>query len=296
MPIVNEFEYFKPKTLDEALIALSKHKCLTRILAGGTDLIVRMKDNMDAPEAVIDIKGIPELKKLETTGSSVVIGSAVTCTELLESETVKIKLPAFWESLKTVACVGIRNRATVTGNICSAVPSADTATPLLAYGATIHLKGPGGEKTVPISEWFLGPKQTAICRGEIVTTIKIPLPEKKHGGIYVKLKRYEGEDLAQAGVTILVFADNTYRVAFCALCPAPKRAPKIEKLLNGNKLTDALIKKACALVDSEVCAITDIRSSKEYRHHMAKVMLERGLKAAVERLAGKGPALGHSII
>ena len=131
---------------------------------------------------------------------------------------------------------------------------------------------------------------------EIVTGVVIPVPKKKTAGIYVKLGRYSGEDLAQVGLAVLIEEENIYRVAFCAVGPIPKRAPKIEALLKGKKLSDALIRKARKLVSQEISPITDIRSSLEYRQLMAEVMLERGLKAAAARLLGKGPALGESLL
>ena len=296
MIIAHEFEYFKPSSIDEAIKLLNKYGAKARILSGGTDLVVRIKDGFETPDAVIDIKGLDELKVLDFKDNKLIVGTLTTFNELIDSEVVKEKFPLLWESAKSVASMGIRNRATMVGNICSAVPSLDSGPALLLYEATVVVKGKDGERRIPIEEWFLGPRKTALKEGELVEYIEIPLPQKKHAGCYVKLGRYNGEDLAQVGVGVLVLSGNEYRVAFCAVGPKPTRAKKIESLLNGKELSDSLIEEAEKLVEEEISPITDIRATKEYRMHMAKVMLDRALKAAVERLNGKGPDYGTRLI
>ncbi|MBI5244193.1 MAG: xanthine dehydrogenase family protein subunit M [Elusimicrobia bacterium] len=295
MPIACEFEYYKPKTLPEALALLAKHKGKAQALAGGTDLLVWMKEGLRSPEAVVDVKALKELKGLDLKGGALHVGARTTFAELIESKLVKEKFPLLWECSRTVASVGVRNRATLAGNICSAVPSLDSAPALLTYEAVVLVQGSKGKRDIPISQWFTGPKKTALKDGELVLGVKIPLP-KKHGACYAKLGRYRGEDLAQVGVGIMALANDEYRVAFCAVGPTPMRAKRIENALNGNKLSDELICRAQELVPQEIKPISDIRSSKEYRLHMAGVMLERGLKAAAARLAGEGPAYGESVL
>ncbi len=296
MIIAHEFEYFKPSSIDEAIKLLNKYGAKARILSGGTDLVVRIKDGFETPDAVIDIKGLDELKVLDFKDNKLIVGTLTTFNELIDSEVVKEKFPLLWESAKSVASMGIRNRATMVGNICSAVPSLDSGPALLLYEATVVVKGKDGERRIPIEEWFLGPRKTALKEGELVEYIEIPLPQKKHAGCYVKLGRYNGEDLAQVGVGVLALEGNEYRVAFCAVGPKPTRAKKIEELLNGKELSDSLIEEAKKLVEEEISPITDIRATKEYRMHMAKVMLDRALKAAVGRLNGKGPDYGTRLI
>ena len=295
MPIACEFEYHKPKTLPEALALLAKHKSKAQALAGGTDLLVWLKEGVRSPEAIVDVKGLRELKKLELKGGALHIGARTTFTELLESKIVREKFPLLWECSRTVASVGVRNRATLVGNICSAVPSMDGAPALLCYEASVIVQGPKGRREMPIAQWFVGPKKTALKDGELALEVRIPLP-KKHGACYAKLGRYRGEDLALVGLGILAFRHGEYRLAFCAVGPVPARARKIESVLNGQSLCAEAVLKAQDLVPSEIQPITDIRSSKEYRMHMAKVMVERGLKAAVARLAGEGPSLGESVL
>lgn len=286
MPVAHEFEYFKPTTLDEAISLLSKYDGSARVLAGGTDLALKIKEGTETPDVVVDIKGIEVLKRLDFENNHLFVGSLVTFSNLIDSQLVIEKFPLLRDASSTIGSVGIRNRATMAGNICSAVPSLDSGPALLVYEAEVLTKSADGGRTIPIDEWFVGPKQSALKTGEIVTGISVPLPEETCAGCYVKLGRYAGEDLAQAGVGILALEGNEYRVAFCAVGPVPRRSEKIEALLNGNELTGTLIEEAKALIPEEISPITDIRSSKEYRMLMVKVMFERGIKAAVSRLTG----------
>ncbi|MBC7194112.1 MAG: xanthine dehydrogenase family protein subunit M [Caldisericia bacterium] len=294
--ISHEFEYLKPKSINELTDLLSQYKTKARILSGGTDLIVRIKDGFEFPEAVIDIKGIEELKELKFDGNSLFIGACVTFNELIDSQVVQEKFPLLWESAKSVASTAIRNRATLVGNICSAVPSLDSGPSLLIYEADVVLKSKDGERKVNINEFFTGPRKTVLKENEFVYQVIVPLPKKNNGGAYVKLGRYNGEDLAQVGIGVLALEGNEYRVAHCAVGPVAARARKIENLLNGKALNDSLIEDAKKLIEEEISPITDIRATKEYRMHMAKVMLERALKAAVERMNGKGPKYGERLI
>ncbi len=296
MPIVTEFEYLKPKDLGEALRVMSLYKESARVLAGGTDLIVHLKENIARPEIVVDIKGIEGLDKIEFKKYILSIGSLVTFADIIDSPLVKDHCPLLWEASRTVASTGVRNRATVAGNICSAVPSADSAPVLAVYDAEVIVKSLKGSRRISIHDWFAGPKKTVLAPDELVLAVELGLPKLKAGGCYAKLSRYEGEDLAQGGIAVLVLADNTYRVAACALGPKPARCPATEAVLNGNKITGKIIAKAKETILKEINPITDIRSSKEYRDHMAAVMLGRALDAAVGRMLGKGPNLGASVI
>jgi CO/xanthine dehydrogenase FAD-binding subunit len=296
MAIAHEFEYFKPETIEELVETLLKNKGNARILAGGTDLIVRIKDGLEFPGAVIDIKGLSELKKLDFKDNKLFIGSLVTFNDLINSEVVKEKFPMLWESSKNVASMGIRNRATIAGNICSAVPSLDSGPALLVYEADIIIRGSEGERVIPVLDWFIAPRKTALKEDEFVYGIIISPPGKKHGDSYLKLGRYNGEDLAQVGLGILALEGNEYRLAFCAVGPRPARARKIELFLNGKEISDSLVEEAKNLIPEEISPITDVRATKEYRMHMAKVMLERGIKAAIERLNGHGPEYGTKLI
>ena len=295
MAITHQFDYAKPKSLDEALNLLSQRRNYA-ILAGGTDLINMLKDGLTQPKLVIDIKGLNALNKISFKGGALQIGAGATFSDLLKSEIVRERFPVIIEIAKTVASVGIRNRATVVGNICSAVPCMDSGPLLCAYDASVLTTGPKGSRKIPTEKWFIAPRKTALRKGEIVTGVSIPYPKQKHAGCWVKLGRYAGEDLAQVSVLILALADGSFRISFGAVAPVPVRARTIEQLLSGQEITPPVIQKAVKMIEEEIKPITDIRASKEYRMHMAKVMFERGIRAAIGRLNGSGPEYGASLI
>ncbi len=287
MAVAHDFEYYRPKNFDETIKLMAKYSGKAMLLAGGTDLAVYIKEGMVHPEAVIDIKHVKELKRVEIQQDGLFIGALATFSDILACADIKKHYLPLWEAARSVASVGIRNRATLVGNICSAVPSLDSAPVLLCYDAIVHVSSKKVERKISITEWFIAPRKTAKKPDEIVLGVCIPKPSGNNAGCYLKLGRYGGEDLAQAGLGILVTGKLEYHLAFCAVGPIPKRAVKIEKLLKGKTLTPPLIEKAMAIVPDEISPITDIRSSKEYRIHMCKIMLERGLNASMERLNGK---------
>jgi len=295
VPIIHQFDYVKPKSLSETLTILTQSKN-SAILAGGTDLVDMLKENVIQPEVVIDIKGLGVFNKISFADGALHIGAGVTFSDLIESEIIHKKIPVIVEIAKTIASVGIRNRATIVGNICSAVPCMDSGPLLMVYDATVHVAGQKGERNISASEWFVAPRKTALRKGEIVTGITLPLTKDKHAGCWVKLGRYTGEDLAQVSVLILALSDGSYRISFGAVAPVPVRAKTVEQILNGQKIVSSLIEKAKQLIEEEIKPITDVRASKEYRMHMAKVMFERGLSAAISRLNGNGLEYGTSVI
>jgi len=292
--IRHEFDYRRPSTLSEVTGLLAEHPGTARVLAGGTDLVAQLRDDVIAPDLLIDIKDIPGLSDLRLDGNTLHVGALVTFSDLIESDLIAEHAPLLAEMAATVATGGVRNRATMAGNICSAVPSCDAGPVLLAYDTTVHLVGPGGERSIDIDDWFVGLRKTARTDDEVVAHMTIELRE--HAGAYLKLMRYGGEDLAQASVGIVAYPGNDYRVAFGAVAPTPVRSPRIEAALYGEAIDDASVEAVVAMVSEEISPITDIRASAEYRTRMTEVMLERGLKATAERLAGSGPAYGTRLV
>jgi len=292
MPIAHEFEYVKPTSLEDAVAILAEHGDGAQILAGGTDVVAQLRDDAITPEVVVDIKGIDGLADIRLAGDRLFIGPLVTFTDVIESELIRESFPLFYEMAVKVASKGIRNRATVVGNICSAVPSCDAGPVLLVYDAQVLLLGPEGERTVPIGEWFVGPKKTDLRQCELVVGLEISSSARAFGGSYVKLGRYRGEDLAQASVAVLVSPDYEYRVAFGAVGPTPVRARELEAEIRNEEPSDEMLETARKAIPRETSPITDIRATAEYRAHMLEVMLERGIRAAVARLNGGGPEYG----
>lgn len=296
MPITAEFEYEKVKTWREALALKSAKGSAAKILAGGTDLIVLLRENHSSAQMLIDLKGLPGISGISFKNGVLTIGANVTFSDLIKSQTVKKYFPALWEASQTVASVGVRNRATVAGNICSAVPCADSAGPLLVYDAEINLLSENESRKVPIEKWFTGPKKTAMEPKEILHSVELKSPSSKTACAYLKLSRYEGEDLAQASFTVTLDCDKNYKIAFGSLAPTPRRAYKTEKFLKGKKINEETLNEACKILETEISPISDLRSSKEYRIHMAKVMLKRALEKAVSRYYKGIPHYGEGMI
>jgi len=295
MTIAHDFAYARPETLAEAVAMLAEHPGDARVLAGGTDLVAWLRDDAVHPDLLVDLKRIQGLGGIRAEDGVLHIGALVTFSDLISSETVASALPMLKEASATVASVGIRNRATLVGNLCSAVPSCDAGPALLSYEASLHATGPEGDRTVAVDDWFTGPRQTSRLPGEIVTGVSVPIPPR-HGACYAKLARYRGEDLSQAGVAVVVHPGHRYRVAFGAVGPVPFRAPEIEAHLEGRPPDRENLEGAVALVEGSISPITDMRSTKEYRTHMCKVMLRRALVAADARMQGDGPPYGKQVV
>lgn len=284
MAIPYELGYERPETLEQAVNLLGEYGKKARVLAGGTDIINQMKQGFRAPEILIDIKGIRELDEIKITGNEVHIGSLVTFNDLRNSVVIREKVNVLYEAAGLVASTGVRNRATMVGNICSAVACMDSAGPLLVHEAVIHTISNRGEHKYPVQDWFIDNRKTALPDDEMVTKVSIPIPDKKYAGAYQKMMRYSGEDLSQANVTVLITVDKIFRVAFGSVGPIPKRSPKIEKLMTTEGTAGETIEKAKAMIETIIAPISDVRATKEYRMHMTKVMFERAVNNALERL------------
>jgi len=295
MTIALDYDYAKPATLAQARKLMAKHRA-PRVLAGGTDLVPWLIDGMVEPDILVDIKGIASLGRIRVKGDVVTLGALVTFNDLLESKVIAKRAPMLQDMASKVASTGVRNRATVLGNLCSAVPCCDAGPSLTVFDAQIQLSGPDGDRVVPLDDWFTGPRQTVRKPAEIATAMSFTLPPKGSGAAWIKLGRYKGEDLAQASVAVLVMPGNVCKVAFGSVAPRPVRGVKIEQLLDGRPLTDDLIAEAVKLLPECISPITDVRSTREYRMQTMEVMLERGLKAAAARAAGRGPKYGTALI
>lgn len=284
MAIAYDFDYQKPDSISEALDLLEKHKEKARVLSGGTDLVNELKLGFKVPEIIVDLKGIAELKKIELKNNKLFIGSGITFSEIIASTVIKDNAYVLWEAAHLVASNGVRNRATMVGNICSAVACMDSAGPLLVHEAIVHLASKDKTRELSVNQWFVDNRKTAIESNEIVTGVSLDIPKIKFSGSYSKHMRYSGEDLSQSNVCILALEDKTFRVAFGSVAPTPKRSAKIESLLNGKEINDKLIKEVKKTIEKVIAPISDVRATKEYRMHMVKIMFERGLKRALCRL------------
>jgi carbon-monoxide dehydrogenase medium subunit len=283
---LHNFEYFEPKTLSEATSLLKEHASKAKVLAGGTDLIIQMEDKLVRPEYVINLKRIPGLEDIGTNGSGVRIGALTKMREIQKSSLIIQKYPALAEAAGEVGSVQIRNLATLGGNVCNASPAGDTLPALLALDATVKIAGPSGERTIPIREFFLGPRKTVLADGEIVMSFFLPTPPPHSGSKYIKLTIRRLMDLAFVGVAAAVTMDGKackdVKIALGAVAPTVIRATNAENILKGKTLTDELLTRAGEAATQESKPISDLRASAEYRREMVAVLTRRAVKAAAE--------------
>jgi len=287
------FELERPKSLQEAVGILNRLGSRAMPKAGGTDLLINMKKRLIKPEVVVDLNLIPELSEVsfdEDSGLS--IGATATCTEVIKKEKVKAHFPALYDACLSHSDWQIRNRATVVGNVCSAVPSGDILPALYCYEAIVNTAGPNEEREIPISSFILGPRKIDLKSGEIVTGVFIPLPQGRSSGCYLKHGRRNALDLAQVGVCCVAVENNgsiEYRLAYGAVAPTPVRAPEAEKAIKGVKEPDdLLLEEAASLAQKAVKPITDVRASSDYRLAMVGELTKRAVKICIERLKEEG--------
>ena len=276
-----EFECLFPKTVKEAVSALEEHKDSAKVIAGGTDILNQMKRRFTAPKYLINIKDIKELKHINIVNNELHIGAASSLAEILGSPEVREKYPIIAEAAAFTATPQIRNTATMLGNLCNAVPSADSAPPLIALQARVKVVGSKGEREISAENFLVGPKKCALEPGEIAMEVIVPAPTGK--GTYIKNQiRAEG-DLAVVGVAVYVTfeADNRTckdaKIAMGAVGPVPFRAKKAEEALIGKVLDKDVIENAANIAAEESKPITDIRASAWYRKEMVKVNTRRAI-------------------
>ncbi|MCD6434888.1 MAG: xanthine dehydrogenase family protein subunit M [Clostridiales bacterium] len=272
---MKNFEYFKPSDLKEASdLLLEFNNAL--IINGGTDMVVRLRNELVEPEALIDIKNIPGLKNITEDEKSITIGSCVTMNEMVHNKAVIDSFKLLCDAVHYVGSGQVRNLATMVGNICNASPLADTATPLLVYEADILVYSTEGEREIPICDFFKGVRKTALKKGEVVTGVKIPKYNEEKG-LFKKVSRRKEVDLSTVCASVAKL-DGDIRISFGSVAPVPLRARKTEEFLKNKELTDDVIEEAAKISRTEVSPIDDIRASKGYRLDMVELSVVRGLE------------------
>ncbi len=283
---MKKFDYYQPEGLSEAFHLLEKFGDTARYIAGGTDLIVRIKQKAIQPDALISLRGIDSLKGFNVN-KGVSLGSMTLFRDIERSEELRKACPALVEAVRVLANPQVRNVATPGGNISNAAPSADCAPPLLVMDAVLTVEGPGGERAIPIEEFFVGPGKTCMDSTEIVTRITIPETEKATGMAFQKVGRVS-QDIAIANVAALLVMEGKTcrkcRIAAGAVAPVPLRLHKVETLVEGRKVDQELVDEAGRLASAEVQPITDVRSTEEYRRHISGVLVKKAIEQAMERV------------
>jgi carbon-monoxide dehydrogenase medium subunit len=276
---MNRFEYVMPATIKEAIEAISAYGEGARYIAGGTDVLVRVKAGLKV-DCLVSLRRVKELKgiALGNGGGTFSMGGGTTFREILKSDLLRENLPALWEASKVLANPQVRNVATIAGNISNAAPSADSVPPLMVLDTFLVLEGPSGTRTMPIQEFFLGPGATKKDPREVLKEIRVRVPGPDTRTSFIKIGRVS-QDIAIANGAISLDMDRgtvkDVRICLGAVAPTPLRLHAIEERLRGNEITETLLKEVQRMAEKEVSPISDVRASEDYRRHLSGVIVKR---------------------
>lgn len=284
------FVYERPTVLADAVALLAERGDDARLLAGGTDLIIRLRDRSIEPAVVVDLKGIAELdadiRTLDAGG--LCIGARTTMTAIAADPRIRDDHEALAEAASVVGSVQIRNRATLAGNICNASPAADTAPALLVDGATVVVAGPDGPRRIPIDAFFVRSGVTALGPGEVVTAIELPRPPRPRGSVHVRRTRRRGHDLASVTLTAAVSSDGVTRLAYGSLGPRPVVVEDATGVLADPAAPERTkMERLEALFVDASPSPRSMRASPEYRLAMLHVLGLRAVRIALDRRASR---------
>lgn len=288
-------EVQKPSTLEEALEILRNHP-ETLPLAGGTDLLVKIKDGLVPSDRVLDLSSVPTLKGIRSEDNTVGIGALTTLGELEESPLVCRMFPCLAKAAALVGSVQIRNRATLGGNLVNASPAADTVPALLVLGARLVLWGPAGKREVPVEEFFLGPGKTVREPGELLSEILLPVPENNTISGFEKVGKRNAQAISVANGAFLLEGLPTAqgvqvircRLAAGSVAPTAVRLRAVERVLEGNLLTEQRILAALSGLGGSIRPITDLRASARYRTMVTENIFRRLLLDALQSVSQAG--------
>ncbi len=287
---MNMPEFIMPATLDDSLEIKRQYGTEARVIAGGTDLILRMRDKVLAPSLLIDLRQA-SLDHINLSPEYLSLGASVTVSQILENKDIVAMFPAIPMACRLFAGPPIRNRATLGGNIVNASPAADLVPPMIAYDAEIVLKSVGEERVLPMLEFFLGPGQSTINDGEILTEIRLPLPSTSAVASFNKLAQRQSMAISQVNIATRLSVDergqvSAARIVLGAVAPVAMRAVAAEEMLIGRELSEELLCTAASKAREEMNPISDIRASRAYRLEMTEVLVRRALLATRHELAG----------
>lgn len=290
---MHDFDFQAPTTLDQALALFAEQNGNARPLAGGTDLIDQVRNGRFKPQLVVDLKKIPELNTLAVDAAGLRLGAAVPCHRIYEHPEIVQNYSALADSCHIIGGVQIQSRASVGGNLCNSGPAADSTPSLIALNANCLIASQTGTREVPAEEFCTGPGMNVLKPGEILLELRVPAPKPRSGSHYRRFIPRNEMDIAVVGVGAAVELNESKdtivsaRIALGAVAPTPLLAKKTSDLLAGQKISEELIAKAAAAAREIVNPITDMRGTIEYRRHVAGVLTERVLQAAITRARGE---------
>jgi carbon-monoxide dehydrogenase medium subunit len=286
---LKNFQYFSPQTLESAVsLLLSSENRFP--YAGGTDILELMKAGHKTVDALVDLKNIPELQGIFfDSDGGLSIQALATMNELCEWTLIEDYYTALFQACGSVGAYQVRNRATIAGNICNASPAADTSSPLLLFDAEVEIYGPEEIRIIPIENFFIGPKKNCLNKGEIVSSIQIPIPPDDMISAYYRVSRRKALDLASVGISAGLYYDNEkpqFRLALSAVHAIPLRVREVENFLNScDEIHEKQILEAGIIAKNAVKPISDLRASAQYRSEMVEVYTSKAIR---DLLKGEG--------
>ncbi len=285
---MKEFEYFCPETVQEALSLANKYKD-AKYIAGGTDVLVKMKHETNSPSILISVKRLKELSYVKTDKKTVSIGAITTIRELEKSDLINKGFICLYDALRQIGSVQIRNVATIGGNLCSSLPSADTAAPLLVLGAQVKITSCLTASIMPLSQFFVGPGRNSLKDQELLTEILIPRLPAGATTAYIKFGRRNAMEIALAGAAVFLQTEpkgklcQNVRIALTTSAPTPVRATNAEAFLVGKELTPENIAATGMEALKDASPRDSYRSTAEYRRSIIPVLVKRAIQTTLQR-------------
>jgi carbon-monoxide dehydrogenase medium subunit len=285
-----EFEYFAPRSVEEAVTLLARYGDDAKVLAGGQSLVPMMKLRIASPRVLVDVNGIDGLAGLRQDGNRLVLGALCRHAEVAASPIVRARLPLMHDAARLTADVQVRNRGTVAGSLAHADPAGDWPAALLALDTRVTIAGPDGVRALPLADFIVDAYTTRLAASEIITHVEVTIPEGRCGGAYAKFEKRAG-DFASASAGVQVELDESGRcqavaISLGAVGPSPFRAARAEAVLTGQTASDDLLAEAARLVREDASPFADTRGGVEYKRHLAGVLVRRAFAAAVARARG----------
>ncbi|MCP4664000.1 MAG: xanthine dehydrogenase family protein subunit M [bacterium] len=283
-----EFEYAEPQSVAEVCALLGEDPEGSTVMAGGTDVLVNLKEGFADHRRLVSLRGVPELGRIETSEArGLVIGAMATVNQVARHDAIRAHYPGLVDAARSLAADQVRNLATVAGNLCSAIPSADMAPILLAHDAQLRVVSTAGERVVRLREFFTGPGTTVLQPGEVVVAVEVPAPKPGTGDASLRQGGRATLSLPLASAAAVVRMEGELcrevSLALGAVAPTPIVTASVAELVAGKKLTASLLEQAGELASAATRPIDDLRSTKEYRLELVKVLARRALGRAAER-------------